>query len=126
MNAPIDILVQITSQQAPPMFGTPFIGMFSKVLNGKAQEESIVAAGIICTLYLSAIKAGFPTMKLHLYVRNVREEVPLFAFDCKSYETLFAAIGEREHLLLDANMEEKKIFIGKQDIFEAFDFITNI
>ena len=126
MNVPIDILARVTAQQAPPSFGAPFTEAFAKIFEGKATEDSFTAAGIICALYLSAAHEAFPTAKLNLYTRNVRDEVPLFAFDCKSYEKLFLAIGEREHTLLGKDMQERTVFITKQEILEAFDFITNI
>ena len=53
------------------------------VLHGYA-----VAYGIICELYLSAKKTGFPTEVLHQTVRYIRAHYGQLAFTCDDYDTL--------------------------------------
>ena len=47
-----------------------------------------VAFGLICELYLSAKKAGFPTEKLHQTVRFIRENYGTLPITCDHYDTL--------------------------------------
>ena len=47
-----------------------------------------VAYGIICELYLSARKAGFPTEALHATVNYIREHYGLMTISCDDYPTL--------------------------------------
>lgn len=53
------------------------------VLHGYA-----VAWGLICELYLSAIKMGFPTDKMHQTVRFIQEHYGKFSITCDDYPTL--------------------------------------
>ena len=53
------------------------------VLHGYA-----VAWGLICELYLSAIKTGFPTDKMHQTVRFIQEHYGKFSITCDDYPTL--------------------------------------
>lgn len=54
------------------------------VLHGYA-----VAWGMVCELYLSHIKAGFPLDKMKQTVQFIKENYGSFYIDCKQYETLF-------------------------------------
>lgn len=47
-----------------------------------------VAFGLICELYLSAKKAGFPTEKLYQTVRFIRENYGTLPITCDHYDTL--------------------------------------
>ena len=47
-----------------------------------------VAFGIICELYLSAIKCGFPTDKMHQTVAFIRENYGRLTITCDDYPTL--------------------------------------
>lgn len=49
-----------------------------------------VAYGIICELYLSAKKTGFPTDKLHQTVKYIREHYGTLSFTCDDYDELLA------------------------------------
>lgn len=59
------------------------------VLHGYA-----VAYGIICELYLSAVKAGFPADKMRQTVQFIREYYGQFAISCSDYDAL---IGLMHH-----------------------------
>ncbi len=54
------------------------------VLHGYA-----VAWGIVCELYLSHIKAGFPKDKMRQVIQFIKENYGAFAFSCKQYEQLY-------------------------------------
>ena len=54
------------------------------VLHGYA-----VAWGLVCELYLSARRTGFPTEKLRQTMHFIRENYGTFAFDCNRYEHLY-------------------------------------
>ena len=47
-----------------------------------------VAYGIICELYLSVVKTGFPTDKMRQTVRFIREHYGSFPITCDDYDTL--------------------------------------
>ncbi len=47
-----------------------------------------VAYGIICELYLSVVKTGFPTDKMRQTVRFIREHYGFFPITCDDYDTL--------------------------------------
>lgn len=48
-----------------------------------------VAWGMVCELYLSCVKTGFPTDKMRQTVRFIRDTYGTFSFDCKQYERLY-------------------------------------
>lgn len=54
------------------------------VLHGYA-----VAWGLVCELYLSSLREGFPKDKLRQTINFIRENYGTFVFDCKSYDTLY-------------------------------------
>ncbi len=54
------------------------------VLHGYA-----VAWGIVCELYLSYIKVGFPKDKMRQTTQFVKENYGGFAFNCKQYDQLY-------------------------------------
>ena len=54
------------------------------VLHGYA-----VAWGIVCELYLSHIKTGFPKEKMRQTIQFITENYGAFAFNCKQYDRLY-------------------------------------
>ena len=54
------------------------------VLHGYA-----VAWGIVCELYYSYRKVGFPKDKLQQTIRFIKENYGIFPFDCKQYDRLY-------------------------------------
>lgn len=54
------------------------------VLHGYA-----VAWGIICELYFSFIKVGFPKEKLRQTIQFIKENYGVLTFDCKQYDRLY-------------------------------------
>jgi 3-dehydroquinate synthase len=54
------------------------------VLHGYA-----VAWGLVCELYLSAKRLGFPHDKLNQTLQFIKENYGVFTFDCKQYDKLY-------------------------------------
>ena len=125
MRTPAELLSLVTRQQAHPEFGQPFTRAFAHFFEKEEASEEVLTTAICCSLFLSSIKQGFPREKLHTYIYNVREDYQLLIFDCKSYEPLHAIMQQELVLLLDENMRYQETEVSKNDIFEAFDFITN-
>ena len=48
-----------------------------------------VAWGIVCELYLSCLRTGFPKDKLRQTVQFIKETYGTFDFDCKQYDRLY-------------------------------------
>ena len=48
-----------------------------------------VAWGMVCELYLSCLKTGFPMDKMRQTVQFIRETYGVFSFDCKHYGRLY-------------------------------------
>ncbi len=96
------------------------------VLHGYA-----VAWGLICELYLSAIKTGFPTDKMHQTVQFIRDHYGKMSITCDDYPTLlelmthdkkntagvinFTLLGGVGNILINQTAT-------KDEIFESFDF----
>ncbi len=49
-----------------------------------------VAWGMVCELYLSALRCGFPQDKMRQTIQFVRQHYGQFAIDCKEYDQLYA------------------------------------
>lgn len=96
------------------------------VLHGYA-----VAWGMVCELYLSHIKTGFPMDKMKQTIQFVKDSYGAFYIDCKQYEALYAFMlhdkkntaGVINFTLLE---DVGKICINqtadKETIFEMLDF----
>jgi len=48
-----------------------------------------VAWGIVCELYLSRAKTGFPKDKMRQTIQFIKDNYGVFMFDCKQYEALY-------------------------------------
>ena len=97
------------------------------VLHGYA-----VAWGLICELYLSTVKCGFPKEKLRQTVQFIKENYGTFAFDCKQYERLYEFMthdkkneGGMINFTLLGGIGELRINqqATKEEIFEMLDFL---
>lgn len=91
------------------------------VLHGYA-----VAWGIVCELYLSHLKAGFPVETLRQVISFIKENYGSFPFDCKRYDRLyelmqhdkknragvinFTLLKDTGDILLDQTADQKSIF----------------
>lgn len=96
------------------------------VLHGYA-----VAWGIVCELYLSTIKTGFPSDKLRQTVQFIKENYGCFGIDCNCYEKLYGyMLHDKKNtagvinftLLKDVGDISINQSATKEEIFEMFDF----
>lgn len=96
------------------------------VLHGYA-----VAWGIVCELYLSHIKVGFPQDKMRQTIQFIKENYGTFSFDCKQYDRLYEfMLHDKKNTAGTVNFTLLKeigdICINqtadKDTIFEMFDF----
>ncbi len=97
------------------------------VLHGYA-----VAWGLICELYLSCTKAGFPADKMRQTVRFVREHYGSMEFTCEDYDTLYEFMTHDKKntagiinftLLGDVGDIRINQTATKEEIFDMFDFL---
>lgn len=96
------------------------------VLHGYA-----VAWGLVCELYLSYLKTGFPKERMQQVIRFVKEHYGAFAFTCKEYETLYSLMKHDKKntagiinftLLQEVGNISLNQTADKETIFEMFDF----
>lgn len=90
-----------------------------------------VAYGLVCELYLSALKTGFPTEKMHQTVQFIRDHYGRFAISCDDYNELIALMRHDKkntagtiNFTLLGNIGDIRInqTAGEDDIKEALDF----
>lgn len=96
------------------------------VLHGYA-----VAWGMVCELYLSHLRVGFPKDKMRQTIQFIKENYGIFHFDCKKYEQLYAYMTHDKKntsgiINFTLLKEIGDICINqtadKETIFEMFDF----
>ena len=117
---------QILGAVPPEGFGEPFATAFSALYNG--DNEEIVTAAYICSLFLSAIMEGYPTSKLHTFVHHAQENYKRFTFNCNMYESIFKEMSQeklKSVCLLSCDNCTIIRECKKEEIFEALDFYTN-
>lgn len=90
-----------------------------------------VAWGMVCELYYSQLKAGFPRDKLRKTIRFIKDNYGVFSFDCTQYESIYEwmkhdkknRVGEVRLTLLEEI--GKPVFdqsAGKEEIYDMLDF----
>ena len=96
------------------------------VLHGYA-----VAWGLICELYLSCIKTGFPTDKMHQTVKFIKEHYGMMTITCDDYPTLLELMTHDKknvagiiNFTLLGGIGDIRInqTANKDEIYEALDF----
>lgn len=96
------------------------------VLHGYA-----VAWGLICELYLSCMKTGFPTDKMHQTVRFIKEHYGMMTITCDDYPTLLELMTHDKknvagiiNFTLLGGIGDIRInqTANKDEIYEALDF----
>ena len=101
-------------------------GGISPILHGYA-----VAYGLVCELYLSAVKTGFPTDKMHQTVSFIKEHYGKMNITCDDYPTLLELMTHDKKnvagtinftLLGDIGDIRINQTATKDEIFEALDF----
>ena len=90
-----------------------------------------VAFGIVCELYLSCIKLGFPIDKMRQTVNYIKHIYGTYSFTCDDYGRLFELMKHDKKnvsseinfsLLEDVGKIKINQTAAKAEIFEAFDF----
>ena len=90
-----------------------------------------VAWGIVCELYLSCLRTGFPKDKLRQTVQFIKETYGTFDFDCKQYDRLYEFMthdkkneSDAVNFTLLADVGDIRInqTAGREEIFEMLDF----
>lgn len=90
-----------------------------------------VAYGLICELYLSTIKTGFPSEKMHQTVRFIKEHYGKMSITCDDYPTLLELMTHDKknvagtiNFTLLGGIGDIRInqTATKEDIYEALDF----
>ena len=90
-----------------------------------------VAWGMVCELYLSCLRTGFPKDKLRQTVQFIKENYGTFAFDCKQYDRLYEFMthdkkneGGHINFTLLADVGDIRInqTATREEIFELLDF----
>lgn len=122
---PRKLLNKITHTDVPEDFGMVFKTAFD-IEFPTAEEKARETAALLCTLYLSAIKCGFPAEKLRTFNNEIRNRTALFTFDCSRYNKLQASIEKNIGLkLYDKSSKTVTRELTHEDIIDAFDFFTN-
>lgn len=120
-------LKTIAGTEIHSMFGEPFTSAFKATYSTGSNEEITVAA-YTCSLFLSTILEGFPSDRLHTFIRYTKECYNRFSFDCRMYDPLIECAGENSlKRVALINSEGSTIFreCSREEIKEAFDFYTN-
>jgi len=100
-------------------------------LNRPVLHGYAVAWGLVCELYLSFKKTGFPQDKLTKTIYFIKENYGVFPLDCKQYERLYELMQHDKknesaevNFTLLGNIGNIKInqTANKEEIFEALDF----
>ena len=120
------VLEKICNSKPCLDFGEPFASAF-KVLHDGGKDE-IQTAAYICSLFLSAIKTGFPSERLHTFVRYVQDHYSRFHFDCRMYDRIVGLVDKERFgqiALLDNKCDIINAEYSDNDIREALDFYTN-
>jgi len=90
-----------------------------------------VAWGLICELYLSATRCGFPSATLHQVRHFVRDHYGSFALECREYDRLYELMTHDKKntaghinftLLGDVGDIRINQTASKEDIFEMLDY----
>lgn len=96
------------------------------VLHGYA-----VAWGLVCELYYSHLKIGFPKEKLRQIIRFVKNNYGVYSFDCHQYEQIYEYMKHDKKnsadkinftLLADIGKIKLNETAEKNDIFDMLDF----
>ena len=97
------------------------------ILHGHA-----VALGMVCELYLSCIRCGFPTTTMRQVVEFIRQHYPVLAYTCDDYPTLFQLMqhdkkntGSTINFTLLSGIGQLQLnqTATQEEIYETLDFL---
>lgn len=120
------ILHTIIGGEAEERFGEPLFSALRYALT-ECNKEGIHSAAIVCMLYISHFKCGFPLDKLRKYNYYIRENMQLPHFDCRMYDKILGNIKEEElsSVILIDETGFRSDSVTKSELSEALDFYTN-
>ncbi len=113
-------------------FGHTFGHAFEMFNEGRMPHGYAVAYGMICELYLSSIRSGFPTNKMRQTVTYIRENYGNINLECKDYDTLIQLMQHDKKnscsqicpvLLADIGIPILNQSVNESKIKEVFDFL---
>jgi 3-dehydroquinate synthase len=93
-----------------------------------------VAFGLICEIYLSHRKLGFPSVLLSQLTQLIKENYGIVQFGCKNYDTLYELMTHDKkndrsgiNFTLMGGIGDIRInqHATKEEIFETFDFLAD-
>lgn len=111
-----------------PAYSSPLDGMFFAHFGEASNREGLRALSLLAALYLSVVLCGFPQPLLRSSAMFLRENISIPTFNCTHYEKLFSLLaseGVVRLALLRRVGDVEFVEAGKEDIFDAFDFLTN-
>jgi hypothetical protein len=111
-----------------PKYQNPLEEAFVQHFASATDKESLRALALIAALYLSVMHCDFPTPLLRTSIGYLRENITLPAFNCSHYEKLYEKLSLEEsiELSLFTNIDKfAKINLTKNQVFDAFDFLSN-
>jgi len=91
-----------------------------------------VAFGMVCELYLSCVKCGFPTETMRQVVQFIREHYGTLSYTCDDYPTLYELMTHDKKntadsinftLLADVGELRLNQTATREEIYEALDFL---
>lgn len=109
-------------------YENPLEKAFTKHFPSANNEEKLRALALIATLYLSVLHCNFPTPLFRASVNYLRSNISLPTFNCNHYENLYKKISNKENVKIPLfkNINKfTKINLTKNQIFDAFDFLSN-
>lgn len=122
-----DIIYLITNSAPPQTFGTPLNIVFPKHFATNSEEENYATA-VICLLYISYRKGGFPSDKLRSCICNIDENISKIYFNCNHYDKIIESIPKemlQDVPIYNSECNIEYATLAEKDILEAFDFYTN-
>lgn len=126
-NRQTPFVLKKIEEQLPDNFGEPLFYALCKTFPA-THQEIIKSAAIIGMLYLSHRIAKYPQTKLRTFCCNLREEYAPLPLDCRHYDEICEAITNEYPtpiILINETLMPKNFLIGKEQILEALDFISN-
>ncbi len=114
--------------ETPPTLRLQLEKMFSDHFGNSAKQEEIHLLALICTLYLSVVHAGFSKKLFRTAITFLREHTSIPTFNCTHYEKLYTHLSNEPHtdIMLFSDINNFcTLRLKREDIFDAFDFMTN-
>ena len=109
-------------------FNNKFENVFIEHFVYAEDKDNLRAIALIATLYLSVIHCNFPRHLFRTSINYIRNNIPLKTFNCNHYESIYKKLSNNDNIeiTLFKNINKfTKINLTKNQIFDAFDFLSN-